>query len=81
MIFFKLEKKIPKKSTKNVATKLKGGGGKALVAGPLKNRTFIFLRLPVPCVVFPVDVLVYTVHSTVAIYRKLNRATCWSRIG
>ena len=28
-----------------MATKLEGGGGKALVPGPLKNN-FIFLRLP-----------------------------------
>ena len=34
----------PSVSRKKVATKLEGGGGKALVAGPLKEEPF--LRLP-----------------------------------
>ena len=45
-IFFEaLEKNPP---PKKCGTKLEGGGGrcKAFVAGPLKKRTFIFLRLP-----------------------------------
>ena len=36
-IFLKLSKIFP---PKNVATKLEGGGGKALVAGSLKNDFF-----------------------------------------
>ena len=37
-----------------MATKLEGGGGggKALVAGPLKKELY-FLRLPLPKVTFP----------------------------
>ena len=36
--FLKLYKKNP---PKNVASKLEGGGGKALVAGPLKKNFFL----------------------------------------
>ena len=42
---FLVARPLRKKSQKNVATKLEGGGGKALVAGPLKKITFFAASL------------------------------------
>ena len=43
--YFKTKKKIQQKKVP-MATKLEGGGGKALVARPLRDELFFFLRLP-----------------------------------